>query len=110
MPLDLLLYFFAVEKPIMEIGKRETAQKRAIYRSWHRGTKELDFILGRFAQAHIFGFSDADLTVFERVMENEETSLQAWLMGQSPIPEGEDAQMLEKIREFHLSKSKNNGD
>jgi len=41
--------------------KLNDARKRALYRAWHRGTKELDLILGGFCEAHISEFDDAEL-------------------------------------------------
>jgi len=99
----------SVNKSDLEIDELEIACKRARYRAWHRGTKELDFILGRFCDAHIDGFTAAEMKLFEQTMENEETSLQAWLMGQAPIPDGEEAQLLRQIRDFHLAFDKENG-
>ncbi|VAW19358.1 Succinate dehydrogenase flavin-adding protein, antitoxin of CptAB toxin-antitoxin [hydrothermal vent metagenome] len=79
-----------------------SARKRALYRAWHRGTKELDLILGRYCEAHIDKFDDGELALFEKLMENEETDLQAWLMGQVEIPSNDQGKMLSRIRNFHL--------
>jgi len=85
------------------------ARKRALYRAWHRGTKELDLILGRFCEAHINGFDDAELALFENIMENEETDLQAWLMGQVEIPSNDQGAMLSRIRNFHINPNRKAG-
>jgi len=94
----------------LEIDRLVAARKRARYRSWHRGTKELDYILGRFGDVYIEGFNEEQLADFERLMENEETNLQAWLMGQQAIPEGQDEKLLHRIRDFHISNVDKNGE
>ena len=81
----------------------DAARRRARYRAWHRGTKELDLILGRYADARINSFDALKLALFEAVMENEENQLQQWFMGQTSIPATQEGEMLEQIRAFHLS-------
>ena len=88
--------------------KLDEARRRARYRAWHRGTKELDLIMGRFCDEHVMGFDERDLACFEQVMENAETLLQAWLMGQVEIPEGEQGRMLCMIRDFYLQRGRGN--
>jgi len=92
-----------------DVTKLNAARKRALYRAWHRGTKELDLILGGFCQAHINDFDDEELARFEKLMENEETDLQAWLMGQVEIPSNEQGAMLNRIRNFHLNSNIKSG-
>ncbi|GAA3856113.1 succinate dehydrogenase assembly factor 2 [[Pseudomonas] carboxydohydrogena] len=44
-------------------------RKRLLFRCWHRGTKEMDYILGRFADAHIADLSEDEISDFERLIE-----------------------------------------
>src|ERR1700760_4584166 len=44
-------------------------RKRALFRCWHRGTREMDLILGRFADAEIAGLTDRELDALERLIE-----------------------------------------
>ena len=43
----------------------EIRRKRLSFRSWHRGTRESDLILGRFADAHLATFDDGQLDRYE---------------------------------------------
>ena len=43
-------------------------RRKALFRAWHRGTREMDLILGGFADAFIDTLSDAELTEFERLL------------------------------------------
>ncbi len=80
----------------------DVLRRRLIYRASHRGTKELDFILGRYCKAHVGDFNRHKLAQFERLLEHQETHLQQWLMGQVDIPEGDEGDMLRHIRAYHL--------
>ena len=50
-------------------------RRRALFRAWHRGTREMDLLLGRFADTHIGGLSDRDLADFEALMEVPDPAL-----------------------------------
>jgi antitoxin CptB len=60
-------------------------RKRLLYRCWHRGTREMDLILGRFADAHIGDLSDAELEELERLGELPDPDLYAALSGAGEI-------------------------
>jgi len=47
----------------------DARRKRLLFRCWHRGTKEMDYILGRFADAHIADLSEEEVADFERLIE-----------------------------------------
>ena len=69
---------------------QETAEarlKRMRMRSWRRGTKEMDLVLGPFADARLEGLSEADLALYDRLLEENDQDLMAWLLGQSAPPD-----------------------
>lgn len=86
-------------------GDIEQHKKRARYRAWHRGILEMDQILGAFADARLPGFEMDELTRFERLMEQSDTDLLAWITGVVPIPSGVDAEMVERIKAHQISKA-----
>lgn len=55
--------------------------KRLTYRSWHRGCKETDLILGRFADLHLASASPKLLDAFERLLDEDDADIWAWLTG-----------------------------
>ena len=63
-----------------------TQRKRLRFRSWHRGMKELDLLLGSFADGHLEGFDAGQLTRFEALLELPEPALYAWLVGSEEPP------------------------
>src|SRR3978361_987321 len=60
-------------------------RKRLLFRCWHRGTREMDLILGRFADATIADLSDGDMAELERLLEVPDPDLYAALIGDKPL-------------------------
>ena len=80
-------------------------RRRLRYRAWHRGTKEMDLVLGPFADAHLEGFETPELDRLEALMEEEDTDLLKWVMGQEPVPADADADLLGTIIAYRLKTS-----
>ena len=78
-------------------------RRRLLFRSWHRGTREADLIMGRFADAHIAAFSDAELDQFEHLLDALETDLLSWMTGLAEVPADHDTLMFRRVREFHFN-------
>ena len=56
-------------------------RRRLLFRSWHRGIREMDLVLGRFADAQIATLSDADLDEYERWLEVPDQQIFTWVNG-----------------------------
>jgi antitoxin CptB len=59
----------------------EIRRKRALYRANHRGTKELDLILGRYADERVPAMDEAKLTAFEAFLALPDTDIDLWIRG-----------------------------
>ena len=79
----------------------DARRRRAIYRAGHRGTKEMDWLLGRFAEARVPTMGQADLELFERFLEMPDPQLQSWILDPSRLGESEFHLVLEVLRNFH---------
>jgi antitoxin CptB len=77
-------------------------RRRLLFRSWHRGIREADLIMGRFADAHIGKLSEAELDQYERLLEAQEQDLLSWIIGQSEVPTDQDTPMFRRVRDFHF--------
>ena len=77
-------------------------RRRLRYRAWHRGTKEMDLVLGPFADAHLEGLDAPELDRLEALMDEEDTDLLKWVMGQEPAPAHADAALLKTIIAFRV--------
>ncbi len=77
-------------------------RRKMLFRSWHRGTREADLIMGRFADAHLVNLSDAELDQFEHLLDALETDLLSWMTGLTEVPPDHDTAMFRRVREFHF--------
>ena len=80
-------------------AEAETRRKRFRMRCWRRGTKEMDLILGPFADAVAEGREAADLTPFEALIEENDQDLYAWISGAAPAP-ARHAPAVERLQAF----------
>lgn len=76
-------------------------RRRALFRAWHRGTREMDLLLGPFADAHIERLSDHDLADFEVLMEASDGDLYAWIVGRTPVAANFRFPVFDSIVAFH---------
>jgi len=63
-----------------------TRRKRLLFRSRHRGSREMDLLLGRFAERHLPTFSERQLDLFEQILDIGDPDLYAWLAGRGTPP------------------------
>ncbi len=77
-------------------------RKRIIFRCWHRGTRELDLLLGRFAEAHIQRFTPDELDRFEALIENSDPDIYCWISGRDSVPPAFDNDVFAKLKSFVL--------
>ena len=75
-------------------------RKRLLFRCWHRGTREMDLILGRFADAEIAGLSDDELAQFEQLIEAPDPDLYAALTGNTPLAPEYASRLFDRIKAF----------
>jgi antitoxin CptB len=72
----------------------ETRRKRLLFRSWHRGTKETDLLLGSFAEGHLPRFGAAELDEYEGILAASEAELWDWLIHRNPVPPERDGAVM----------------
>jgi antitoxin CptB len=75
-------------------------RKRLLFRCWHRGTREMDLILGRFADAEIAGLSEAELAQLEQLIEVPDPDLYAALTGDGPQRAEYAGGLFDRIKAF----------
>jgi antitoxin CptB len=81
-------------------GGLDDRRKRLLFRCWHRGTREMDLILGRFADAEIANLSDDELSELERLIEIPDPDLYAALTSDRPLAPDDAGVLFERIKSF----------
>ena len=76
-------------------------RRKILFRSWHRGMREMDLIMGRFADAQIGALTDAELDEFERLIEVLDRDLLSWVTGEAEVPENYDSEVFRQLKAFH---------
>ncbi|WP_102958398.1 succinate dehydrogenase assembly factor 2 [Mangrovicella endophytica] len=76
-------------------------RRKALFRSWHRGTREMDLVLGRFADAELPKLTDAELGEYEQLMEAPDRDLFQWLTGELATPANYDGAVFRRIKAFY---------
>ena len=76
-------------------------RRKLLFRAWRRGVREMDLIVGRFADAYIDKFDDGALDDFERLIEVPNAELYAWVTGGETAPANYDTTVLRQLLEFH---------
>jgi antitoxin CptB len=75
-------------------------RKRALWRAWRRGTREMDIMFGLFANVEIGTMSADELAEFESLLALQDTDLQKWFLGQAPVLPQYDTLLFARIRAF----------
>jgi antitoxin CptB len=81
-------------------GGLDDRRKRLLFRCWHRGTREMDLILGRFADAEIADLTDEELSQLEQLIEVPEPDLYAALTGNVPLTPEYASALFDRIKAF----------
>lgn len=83
----------------MTVETIENKRKRLIFRSWHRGTREMDIIMGRFADAYISKFSDSQLNQYDTILSLSDPDLYNWYTQKEELP----ANLRSEVMDIFLS-------
>ena len=81
----------------------DVRRRKILFRAWHRGTREMDLLMGRFADAALAGMSEAELDEFERLIDVPDPDLFGWIMGEADAPSDYDTPMFRKLKAFNHS-------
>jgi antitoxin CptB len=76
-------------------------RRRLLFRSWHRGIREMDLIMGRFADSCIESMNEAELDAYERLIEMPDPVLYGWIGDFDPVPPDFDTDLFRRLKAFH---------
>lgn len=77
----------------------EARLKRLAMRSWRRGTREMDLILGPFADARLAAMPAPALAQYEALLDENDHDLYGWISGTLPVP-ARHAALLPEVAAF----------
>lgn len=77
------------------------ARKRLLFRAWHRGMREMDLLLGQFAEARLATMSEAEIAELEVLMDAPDPDILSWITGQNPVPPTQDTAIFRALKAFH---------
>jgi antitoxin CptB len=81
-------------------------RRKLLFRSWHRGMREMDLIMGRFADSTVAGLVETELADFERLIDAPDRDILAWVTGEEAVPIDYDTPLFRRLRDFHFSSGK----
>jgi antitoxin CptB len=83
----------------------DVRRRKLLFRAWHRGIREMDLIMGRFADSAINELAEAELAEFERLLELQDRLVLAWITGEEPVLAAHDGPLLRRLRQFHAGRT-----
>lgn len=85
----------------------DARRRRLLFRCWHRGIREMDLVIGRFADARLPALTDAELDELEKWLEIPDQQLFAWINGSEPAPAELDTPLFRTLLDFHRQDAPN---
>lgn len=76
---------------------------RLRFRSWHRGTREIDLILGSFADLHLHAFSEAQINAYEALLQENDPDIYDWIIGLQPLPSAHDNDVMQLLQKHRVT-------
>ena len=76
-------------------------RRRILFRAWHRGTREMDLIMGGFCDAKISELTETEIDEFEILIDLPDDDLYRWVSGEAEPPPAADTPLFRKMRDFH---------
>ena len=77
-------------------------RRKLLFMCWHRGIREMDLIMGRFADENIAQLSEDEVAELERLAEQPDQNLLGWFTGEFVTPAEFDTPLFRKIRAFNM--------
>jgi antitoxin CptB len=94
---------FAVGERVSELSSEglDARRRRLLFRCRHRGIREMDFVLGRFADAQLAALTNDEMDELETWLDVPDQQMFAWVNGSEPAPPEIDSPLFRRLRDFH---------
>ena len=81
----------------------DVRRRRTLFRARHRGMRELDIVIGGYAEAHIADLDEAELDLLEALLEVRDDEVFGWLVGRTPVAAAHDTPLWRAMTAFHAA-------
>ena len=81
-----------------DLGMR---RRRALWRATHRGSREMDFLLGRYAEHTLDGMNASEIAAFERLIEAPDPAIESCVLEGYSLGEADLDELIARLRRFH---------
>jgi len=88
----------------MTLETIDKKRKRMIFRSWHRGTREMDIIMGSFADKHIQSFDEQQLDTYDEILNIPDPDIYDWICQREQPPANTRSDVLTMLLSHDTSK------
>ena len=82
----------------------ENKRKRLSFRAWHRGTREMDLLMGSFADRNLANFGEKELVEFEEILCQNDPDVYDWVSGQKLVPEERKSSVLDLLLQHRFAR------
>jgi antitoxin CptB len=76
-------------------------RRKLVFRAWHRGMREVDLLLGRFADARVPDMGEENLAAFEALLDVPDPQILAWITGEEEVPREQNSRFMRELIAFH---------
>ena len=83
-------------------NNQEIRLKRLHYRSWHRGCKETDLVLGTYCDRNLEAMDEPGLTLYEALLDEDDADIWNWLTDKTTCPKPEYATLIAALKDQPL--------
>ena len=78
----------------------DTRRRKLKFRAWRRGFREMDLLMGSFADKYLDTYGQAELDQFEALLGLPDWEVFAWLIGQADVPDNHRSPVLDQLIAF----------
>lgn len=76
----------------------DARRRRVLFRAWRRGLREMDLVMGQFADMNLPAMDEAELSEFERLLDIPDPQVLAWITGDEPTPLNFNTPLFARLR------------
>ncbi len=78
-------------------------RRKILFRCWHRGIREMDIVMGQFADRNIDKLTDDELDTLEKILDVDDRDLIRWVTGEIETPSEFDTPLFQSICAYERS-------